>query len=191
MMTLRRAKVMPWAFALAAIGLMLTSQMVVAAERVDSAALLAAAQEGNAEAQYKVGLRYALGDGVPQDDQQAIPWYQLAADQGNAGAQVSLGLMYAEGRGVAQDDTQAVTWYRKAAEQGNAKALYNLAFMYRSGRGVPQDNVKAYAWYSLAEDQGQVNAAAGKDLAASQLTPEQRAQAKAFAAELHSKILPR
>lgn len=171
--------------------LVLTARLAEAAESVDYKALMAAAEEGNAEAQYRVGLCYALGQGVPQNDREAIPWYQKAAGQGHAGAQSSLGLMYAEGRGVAQDDKQAVTWYRKAAEQGHAKAQYNLAFMYGSGRGVPQDDVNAYAWYSVAADQGQVNAAKGRDQTASQLTPVQRAQAKAVAAEFHTKILHR
>jgi len=190
-MKLLRATRMTWALALAVMSLMLFSRMAFAGEKVDYTALMASAEKGDAEAQYKIGLGYALGDGVPQDDKKAIPWYQKAADQGNTGAQLSLGLMYAEGRGVPQDDTKAVVWYRKAAEHGQAKAQYNLAFMYSSGRGVPQDDVNAYAWYSLAAAQGQVNADEGRDLAASQLTPEQRTQAKTLAAELRSKILPR
>lgn len=182
-----RTQMMPWVLA-AALGLLLAGRMATASDGDAFATLLAAAEKNNAEAQYQVGKCYALGDGVPQDDRQAIPWYQKAADQGNIGAQLSLGLMYAEGRGVPQDDTQAVTWYRKAAEQGHAKAQYNLAFMYHSGRGVSQDDINAYAWYALAANQGQANAADGRDLAASQLNAEQLREATALTAELRSKI---
>ena len=173
---------------LVAMFLVLFGGMFQASAEQDIATLRNAAEHGDAMAQYRVGLSYAMGNGVPQDDRQAIPWYKKAADQDNASSQVSLGLMYAEGRGVPQDDEQAAIWYKKSAEQGDMKAQYNLAFMYRNGRGVPQDDVNAYIWYSLAAAQGQVNAANGRDLAASQFSPEQRSKAQAQAVEFQSKI---
>ena len=42
---------------------------------------------GEAQAQYAIGLRYALGRGVPQDDAEAVAWTRLAAEQGHADAQ--------------------------------------------------------------------------------------------------------
>ena len=68
------------------------------------------AQKGNAQAQFKLGLMYVLGQGVPQDDVEAVKWFRLAADQGDAYAQYSLGEMYTNGQGVPQDDVQAVKW---------------------------------------------------------------------------------
>ena len=65
------------------------------------------AEQGNAEAQNTLGFRYLDGDGVPQDDAEAVRWWRLAADQGQAEAQFNLGLMYANGRGVPQDDAEA------------------------------------------------------------------------------------
>ena len=44
------------------------------------------AEQGDAETQYNLGLAYARGQGVPQDDQEAVRWYRLAADQGVAAA---------------------------------------------------------------------------------------------------------
>ena len=44
------------------------------------------------------GLMYDNGEGVPQDDAEAVRWYRLAAEQGNASAQYNLGLMYANGK---------------------------------------------------------------------------------------------
>jgi len=51
---------------------------------------------------------YAKGQGIVQDDAEAIRWYRQAAAQGIALAQNNLGWMYAEGRGVAKDDAEAL-----------------------------------------------------------------------------------
>src|SRR5437867_3525709 len=77
------------------------------------------AQQGYTIAQYNLGLLYAQGRGVAQDDALAARWYGQAAAQGYAPAQTSLGSMYAQGRGVAHDDTEAVRWYGQAAQQGH------------------------------------------------------------------------
>ncbi|HHQ4547446.1 TPA: LysM-like peptidoglycan-binding domain-containing protein, partial [Aeromonas veronii] len=78
-----------------------------------------AAEQGNASAQYNLGLMYEQGHGVAQDYKQAVSWYRKAAEQGNASAQYNLGLMYEQGHGVVQDNKEAIAWYRKAAEQGD------------------------------------------------------------------------
>ncbi|KAL1003447.1 sel1 repeat family protein, partial [Haemophilus influenzae] len=62
------------------------------------------AEQGEADAQFSLGVMYAVGRGVKQDDFEAVKWYRKAAEQGDADAQVSLGVMYAVGRGVKQDD---------------------------------------------------------------------------------------
>ena len=61
------------------------------------------AKQGNAFAQYSLGLMYANGDGVPQDYKTAVEWYRLAAEQGNLFAQQKMGYMYVTGKGVPQD----------------------------------------------------------------------------------------
>jgi hypothetical protein len=76
------------------------------------------AEEGNPIAQYHRGLMYDKGDGVPQDDAEAMRWYRLAAEQGYADGQYNLALMYYNGA----DDAEAVRWWRLAAEQGHAHA---------------------------------------------------------------------
>lgn len=115
---------------------------------------LEAPEQSDAETQYSLGLMYANGSGVPQNDAEAVKWYRLAAEQGLAEAQSNLGLMYSEGRGVPQDDAQAVNWWRKAAAQGLAVAQNNLGFMHAEGRGVPQDDAEAVEWYLKAVEQG-------------------------------------
>ncbi len=113
-----------------------------------------AADQRDSEAQYNLGLRYAGGIGVPQDDREAMKWYRKAAEQGHAGAQTILGEIFRKGDSVPQDDRKAAEWYRKAAEQGYASAQYYLADMYSEGDGVPQDDGEAAKWYRKAAEQG-------------------------------------
>jgi len=60
------------------------------------------ADAGNTRAQTYLGVLYDNGQGVPQDDAQAVVWYRKAADQGDARAQTNLGAAYETGRGVAR-----------------------------------------------------------------------------------------
>jgi TPR repeat protein len=117
-----------------------------------------AAEEGNADAQYHLGLMYANGRGVPRDDKIAVLWYGKAAEQGEAQAQFNLGWMYANGRRVAKDEKIAVLWYTKAAEQGYARAQYNLGVRYANGQGVEKDENTALLWYGKAAVQGDSDA---------------------------------
>ena len=43
-----------------------------------------AAEQGNPDAQFNLGLSYAKGQGVAKDNAEAVHWYRLAAEQGNA-----------------------------------------------------------------------------------------------------------
>jgi TPR repeat protein len=89
-----------------------------------------AAEQGNAHAQYNLGVMYDLGRGVGQSYAEATNWLRKASEQNLAEAQCYLGVMYGNGEGVAQDDAEAVKWFRRAAEQNNAQAQYNLGLMY-------------------------------------------------------------
>lgn len=116
-------------------------------------ALLAKANAGNADAEFRVGTKYELGAHVPTDLAQAAAWYRKAADKGDVRAQHSLGVMYEFGRGIAADDVQATEWYRKAAERGFAPAQFSLGLCYAHGKGVPLDYTQALDWYGKAADQ--------------------------------------
>ena len=122
-----------------------------------------AADQGDARAQYNLGICYHDGRGVPRDEVEAVKWYRKAAEQGFAPAQFNLGICHFNGEGVAKDSVQAVSWYRKAAEQGVAEAQSSLGFCYIYGEGVAKDDVQAVSWYRKAADQG--NAKAQSNLA--------------------------
>jgi TPR repeat protein len=76
------------------------------------------AELGDPAAQHNMGVMHESGEGVPQDDKEAVRWYRLSAAQGAAYAQTNLGLMYGEGRGVDKDYQEAIRWFRLAAEEG-------------------------------------------------------------------------
>ena len=113
------------------------------------------ADKGNAEAQFKMGILYEHGRGVPQSDSESVRWYSQAAIQGHAEAQCNLGGMYAIGKGIPQNYVEAMKWFMKAANQGQSLAQYRIGFMYSVGHGVPQDNVEALRWFKKASDQRQ------------------------------------
>ena len=96
----------------------------------------------HAGAQFLLGLRYANGEGVPENNAEAVKWYRLAAEQGHANAQYFLGAIYADGEGVAENDAEAVKWFRKAAEQGDADSQSRLGLMYDNGEGVPENDAE-------------------------------------------------
>ena len=99
---------------------------VEAYERGDYATALAGfqnyAEQGDAEAQFNLGGMYVNGEGVPEDDAEAVRWYRLGAEQGYAPAQAILGGMYAIGKGVPKDDVTAYAWLNIAAAQGQSSA---------------------------------------------------------------------
>jgi TPR repeat protein len=81
-----------------------------------------AAAQGQAKAQFSLGILYFNGEGVPKDYQQALRWFRLAADQGEALAQTKIAIMYDYGQGVPQDIVQAYTWYSLATTNGDKPA---------------------------------------------------------------------
>ena len=106
-----------------AILLLCLSATANAQSEFDEAKLLA--EQGDAEAQLNLGIRYANGEGVPEDDAEAVKWYRLAAKQGLARAQSYLGIMYGNGDGVPENYAEAVKWFRLAAAQGQEDAKRN------------------------------------------------------------------
>jgi TPR repeat protein len=141
------------------------------------------AKQGNASAQFNLGLIYRNGQGVSQDYKTALEWYRLAAEQGFADAQNNLGLMYDNGTGVPQNNKTAVKWYRLAAKQGSASAQYNLGVMYGKGTGVILDNVYAHMWGTIAASNGNENGGKVRDIVATQMTPSQLEKAQKLARE--------
>lgn len=83
------------------------------------------ADQGDANAQYELGWRHALGAGLELDDEEAVRWLHLAAENGHALAQNNLGARYKLGDGVPEDPVEAFVWFHLAYLQGDRKAGKN------------------------------------------------------------------
>ncbi len=147
-----------------------------------------AAEAGDADAQFEMGVLHQYGRGVRQDLFEAVSLYRKSAEQGHIGAQSNLGILYASGLGIPRDYDQALYWFTKAANQGNAFAQNNLCRLYSFGEGVPQDYVTAYMWLELAidglEDEQKEKAEINRDrFLASHMKSEEIERAKRMAVE--------
>ncbi len=131
------------------------------------------AEQGDAEAQLKMGLRYALSPWNTKDEKQAAQWFEKAAEQGQVEAQYRYGYALLKGLGVVQDYKMAFYWLEKSAHNGCAEAQFALGEMYQLGISIKSDNERAYLWFNLAAAQGLEGAASSRDLLAKQLTNNQ------------------
>ena len=116
--------------------------------------LLQAAAQGDSRAQHAIALRYAQGQGTPQNQAEAARWLERAAGAGLAPAQYRLGAMYERGQGVANDLGRARSWYQAAAEKGNVKAMHNLAVSLSGREAGNLDYTLAAKWYAEAAAHG-------------------------------------
>lgn len=142
-------------------------EMTGPASAADWLAARTQAEQGNAEAQFTLGLSCSTGNGHAQDLPQAAQWYRLAADQNHALAQFNLGLMFAGGQGVATDHTAALHWINLAATSGDAGAQFYLgnrchraSFDRSKTDNAAQLRSESYRWFRLAAAQGYKDSAA-------------------------------
>lgn len=73
------------------------------------------ANGGDAAAQCQLGMAYADGNGVAQNQAAAANWFRKAAEQGDATAELRMGNCYLDGKGVGKDVDEAIKWFAKAA----------------------------------------------------------------------------
>src|SRR5262245_60871844 len=84
--------------------------------------LKAKADAGDPVAENALGILYRMGQGVPQDKQEAVRWYRRAAKHGSAVAMFNLGAAYYNGDGVGIDDVTSCAWFLVAQEAGYSQA---------------------------------------------------------------------
>jgi TPR repeat protein len=110
-----------------------------------------AAEAGDREASYALGLLYLQGRGVARDRAEAAKRFRVAAEQGHAAAAYNLALLYVEGQVFPRNMSEALRWFGIAAEQDVADAQHTLAVIYRDGDdGIPRDLAKSIQWLERA-----------------------------------------
>jgi TPR repeat protein len=139
-------------------------------------AFQAAADLGDAEGFYELGLLHRDGSGVPKSPERALALFRAAAKAGCSGAQYELALCLAE-----TDKPEAERWLTRAAKAGHAPAMTRLADLFgdrdphaahellaraarqghlpamigyghvlSAGMGGPRDRVEGLAWLCAA-----------------------------------------
>ena len=108
------------------------------------AALTAAAESGEVDAQVALGRRYLRGSArVAADIGRARAWFLRAEAARPGSAALELGRM-------SQSPVEAVRWFELAVHAGSADAMFLLAGAARTGAGLPRDDARAIALYQRA-----------------------------------------
>lgn len=131
------------------------------------------AEQGDAEAQLQMGLRYASTAWGMENDKIATQWFAKAAAQNQVEAQYRYGMSLLKGIGVVQDYKMAFAWLEKSAKQGYAQAQFAVGKMYQAGIGIDSNAERAYLWFNLAASQGLETATSARELVIKLLTPQQ------------------
>jgi TPR repeat protein len=103
------------------------------------------AEEGDPDSQHHLGLRYALGSGLPLDYREATKWLSRAAEQNSPEAQFDLGVVYAQ----CANFPEAARWLRKSVDY---RAKDFLVRLYGHGKVVPLDDTETQEWRDLRPD---------------------------------------
>ena len=137
---------------------MLMACMVTGFGCTEAGRIRFSAENGDPQAQFKLGSIYATGQGVHADPEEALRWFRLAAVDGDADIQLKIGTMYANGKGVPKNYVIASRFYRLAADRLNSDALTELGTLHTLGLGVPQDYTTALQLFRRAAKLGNARA---------------------------------
>lgn len=116
-----------------------------------------AAEAGDPDAMYNLGVLYESGRGVEENFEQSVHWYERALEAGVPDAAFNLANFHREGVGVEQSYERAIELYEIAAQDGHPGALNNLGGMLLNGMGVEADPETAAQLFYLAAQQGSVS----------------------------------
>ena len=92
--------------------------------------LEAAADRGDRDAQFTLGVAHAVGDGVPFDLVRAAEWSQRAAEAGHPAAKVNIGRFQMQGTGTTRDPASALRWLSSALDDGEPAAVVALGELF-------------------------------------------------------------
>lgn len=121
---------------------------------------LSRARAGDRDAQFALGMTYALRPGAGRDPDRAREWLERAAEGGHVLAQFNLAQILAGEVDGPADPVAAERWLRRAAAHGDPGAQFQLGRRcQRAGFAAPppqaaEARIEAYKWFHLAAAQG-------------------------------------
>jgi hypothetical protein len=104
-----------------------TESTIAELSRYEVRNLPRAANYGDDEAAFQLGMLYELGLGFTQNCAKAAEWVTKAAQAGNPAAEYNLALRYRDGDGVTPNPQEADLWLRKANAHKNLPPDHELA----------------------------------------------------------------
>ena len=99
------------------------------------------AKEGDAQAQYEVGMDYFAGTEIAKNTETAAKWFNLAQAQGHKEAREKFLSFYSKE-------------LEKVAKAGDAQAQYEVGMDYFAGTEIAKNTETAAKWFNLAQAQG-------------------------------------
>lgn len=112
------------------------------------------ATDGDAEAQYLMGIMYDKNPIAPDNHSEACKWYIKSAKQDYSKAFYHAGLCLDDYYDQNENHPLAIEWYIKSAESGDANGQYALAKKYLMGHGVEQNAKEFNKLQFAARSQG-------------------------------------
>ena len=117
-----------------------------------------AADKGDANGLYNLGMCYMQGYGCVPDEDLAYKCFRTSAEAGHPEAINNIGGFYRDGIVVRANPETAAKWFSKSAELGNAYGMLNYALALQRGEGVEKDVAKAIELLKEASELGNAEA---------------------------------
>lgn len=143
---------------------------IKAGSQVSAVVTNKAAKDGDADAQYAMGLLCSVEGSERHDPQAAADWFQRSSAQGHVQAKVRLAQILSTGEGVSPNREAALELLRSAAKSGSAEAQFELGLSchrssvdHREGHHA-QSRIEAYSWLKLSASQGYRGAVAACEM---------------------------
>ncbi len=143
---------------------------------------LAKATSGDPQAQVDLGLMYLTGQGVKENEQQALNWHKQAALKGLPAGQREYGRRLRDGIGGGRNLAAAREWLEKAATANDLDAQTDLASLLGTYL-QPPEYVEAMKWLLIAEKGGSPAAPAIIKSISGQMSAAELSQARGKAAD--------
>ena len=117
-----------------------------------------AAEMGDANGLYNLGMCYRRGYGCVPDPDLALKSFRAGAEAGHPEAINNLGGFFRDGIVVERNYETAARWFSRSADLGNAYGQLNYALALLRGEGVDKDEAKAAELLKTAAQRGNAEA---------------------------------
>jgi TPR repeat protein len=113
-----------------------------------------AAKDGDAFAQFELGLDLDFGTNGEQDFEKAADYLAKAASQGHKSAEGNLLLQHVLGQAKTYPPAEAFARLQTLAESGDREAQNNFGLCFQLGYGTAQDYGEAAIWFRRSAEGG-------------------------------------